>query len=113
MSSDLQEKYDILLEDYKKLKHEYSENVIIQSMNDMKSMYNVQKSKIEKLNNVVTNISSINKSVKVMLSVLCKNINNYNFSSRYQLKHKLEFIEEMIEESLKLRNEIYYIEYEN
>ena len=114
--SELQIKYDKLLSDYeileneyKNLQSDYSENTIIQSMNDMKDMYDNQKKKIDKLNDIIDSILDINKSIKLMLSVLCKNANNIeNFQDKYELKHKIQFIQEILESSLKLKNSIYY-----
>lgn len=115
--SELQIEYDKLLLDYeilenehKKLQNEYSENTIIQSMNDMKDVYNSQKKKIEKLNSIIDNILDTNKSIKLMLSsILYKNINNIeNSQSKHVLKYRIEFIQEILEDSLRLKNTIYY-----
>jgi len=111
--SELQIKYDKLLLDYETLENEYkdlqsdySENTIIQSMNDMKDVYNHQKKKIEKLNDIIDSILEVNKSVKLMLSVLCKNVNN--IEDKYLLKYRIEFIQEILESSLKLKSGVYY-----
>jgi predicted nuclease with TOPRIM domain len=109
--SDLEDKYEKLLQEYNKLKNEYSENTIVQSMNDMKSMYDIQKKKIDKLNDIIYKITNMNKSIKLMLSVVCKNASNYTFTSRYELKHRLEFIQEILDICLKSKNEMYYLEY--
>ena len=103
---ELQEKYDKLLEKYIKLQKDYSENIIIESMNDMKIMYDNQKKKIDKLLNIVDNILDKNKSVNIMLSVLTKNLNNN--TSKHELKCKLEFIQEIVDTSIRHKNEIYY-----
>lgn len=119
MDDSLENKYDKLLADYKKivddyktLQDDYSENTIVQSMNDMKNMYDIQKKKIDNLSEIIDNITDMNKCIKVMLAVLHKNATNYNYASRYELKNRLEFIQDILDNSLKLRSRIYYLEYE-
>ena len=43
-------KYEELLKEHLKLKHDFSENVIIQSMNSMKDMYNEKIHELDKIN---------------------------------------------------------------
>lgn len=102
-------KYDTLVNEHKNLQNDYSENIIIQSMNDMKDIYNIQKKKTDKLNEVIDNIIDMNKSIRIMLSTLYKNTNNAdNFQGRYSLKYRIEFIQEILENTLKLKNMVYY-----
>lgn len=116
----LQEKYDKLLNDYLKLNNEYdtlkyaySENTIIESMNDMKVVYENQQHQIKKLKEIINNISDINKSIQVMLSILNTNTSSYNYEGRYELKCRIEFIEEVLKTSLKLKNKLYYLDYDD
>lgn len=50
MESLYKTKYEELLKEYSKLKHEFSENVIIQSMNSMKDVYNEKINELDKIN---------------------------------------------------------------
>lgn len=116
----LQEKYDKLLNDYLKLNNEYdtlkyaySENTIIESMNDMKVVYENQQHQIKKLKEIINNMSDINKSIQVMLSILNTNTSSYNYEGRYELKCRIEFIEEVLKTSLKLKNKLYYLDYDD
>lgn len=108
--TDFEEKYNKLLQEHLKLKNDYSENTIIESMNDMKKVYERQQKKIDKLKNIIDNIIDINKTLKVMLSVLCRNTSSYNYDGRYELKHRIEFIQEILNNSLKLKSEVYYLD---
>jgi len=118
MSSTTNEKnYDKLLADYNKvcneleaMKQEYQENTIIQSMNDMKKIYQDQKTLIDKLYDIIDRIHDRNKAIKVMLTTLShiKRVENIH---KYDFKVKLEFIQEIVNENLQTKNELYYIEY--
>jgi hypothetical protein len=47
-----------------------------------------------------------------MLKTLLKNINSYtikrDYMTRFELTNRLEFINEMLNESLQVKNELYY-----
>lgn len=93
------------------LKKEYEENTIIQSMNDMKTIYESQKRKLNKMNDIIESLADSNKAIQIMLNILIKNLSNSNLNSsqRFELKTKLEFINEILTESLKTKTEIFYI----
>jgi hypothetical protein len=98
--SELQEKYNQLLQEHLKLKNDYSENTIIESMNDMKKVYDIQKKEIDKLGRIIYEMTDMTKSTKTMLLVLSKNINNYGNND---FKNRLEFIQEILDSSLRLK----------
>ena len=108
-------KYESVSFELNKLKKDYEENTIIQSMNDMKEVYDKQTKKLEKMSDVIDNMNETTKAVQLMLRILVKNVNSYSNRreniSRFELKNKIEFISEILEESLKTKNELYYITY--
>lgn len=108
--------YESVSSELNKLKKEYEENTIIQSMNDMKQIYNNQTKKIEKMSNVIDDMNETTKAIQLMLKMLLKNLSSYSnrreIATRVELKNKIEFISEILEESLKTKNELYYINYE-
>jgi putative cell wall-binding protein len=117
------QKYDELLLDYErvteelnKLKKDCEENTIIQSMNDMKKMYETQEKKIEKMSNIIDKMNENTRAVQLMLKTVIKNMDNYNSRreniTRFELKTRLEFINEILSNSLKTKNELYYLSYE-
>ena len=120
MSENL-ENYSKLLIEYEKvvneliqLKKEYEENTIIQSMNDMKTVYDSQMLKIEKMNDIIDRINDNNKAIKIMLDIFSRNISNYSRRSesmtRFELKSRIDFIKEIVEDSLKTKTELYYLD---
>jgi hypothetical protein len=108
--------YELIKSELNKLKKEYEENTIIQSMNDMKQVYDKQSKKLEKMCNIIDNMNETTKAVQLMLKILVKNTSSYSnrreSSGRFELKNKIEFIGEILDESLKTKNELYYITYE-
>jgi putative cell wall-binding protein len=108
--------YELIKSELNKLKKDYEENTIIQSMNDMKHVYDKQSKKMEKMSDVIDNMNATTKAVQLMLKILVKNMSSYSNRresvSRFELKNKIEFIDEILEESLKTKNELYYITYE-
>jgi len=117
MSTTNDKNYDKLLADYNKvcnelemIKQEYQENTIIQSMNDMKKIYQDQKKLIDKLYDIIDRIHDRNKAIKVMLTTLSQ-IKRMENIHKYDFKIKLEFIQEIVNENLQTKNELYYIEY--
>ena len=122
MSQPQAQTYDEVLLQYEsvsfelnKLKKDYEENTIIQSMNDMKEVYDKQTKKMEKMSEVIDNMNETTKAVQLMLKILVKNLSSYSNRresvTRFELKNKIEFISEILEESLKTKNELYYITY--
>lgn len=109
-------KYESIKSELDNLKKEYEENTIIQSMNDMKQVYDKQSKKMEKMSDIIDNMNETTKAVQLMLKILVKNMSSYSNRresvSRFELKNKIEFISEILEESLKTKNELYYITYE-
>ena len=108
-------KYESVSFELNKLKKDYEENTIIQSMNDMKEVYDKQTKKLEKMSEVIDNMNETTKAVQLMLKILVKNLSSYSNRresvTRFELKNKIEFISEILEESLKTKNELYYITY--
>jgi hypothetical protein len=111
-SGELILEYENLKYELSKLKKEYEENTIIQSMNDMKKMYDIQSQKMQKLMIIIDNMNEITEAVQLMLKTLLKNINSYtikrDYMTRFELTNRLEFINEMLNESLQVKNELYY-----
>ena len=98
----LLDKYNKLNESFIKLKEEFSENMIIQSMNDMKNQ-DVSENLFE----------SINTS-KIMLNCIVNKINsrsNSNSASTFILETKLIFVKEILEEALKKKTDLIFINY--
>lgn len=93
--------YETSIEDYDKLRLEFSENTIVQSMNDMKTEYEKQIKKQKNLTNIINYININNNAIKVMINTLIES--SFNVS----LKNKLEFINEIVESSIKKKFDIY------
>jgi hypothetical protein len=112
MESLYKTKYSELLKEHEKLKHDYSENVIIQSMNSMKEIYNERVYEYdllnEKYNEMCDQLDKLKKSeeyllkrkrlleeniraVIIMLYTLKENKTNY-----IDLKSKIQFIEDIL-----------------
>lgn len=108
MLLDIENKYNKLLIEHNKLQHEFSENVIIQSMQDMKETNEELSNRLDKLNVIIDKTFEYNKSAKLMLNVLSKNIDS---SSKHILKCRIEFIEDILGDSEKLKSEACYINY--
>ena len=112
--NELQEKYDKLLLSYEKLQHDFSENTIIQSMADMKTVYETQKKKLDKMNDIIYSLHDSSKTVKTLLNTMSNNMTSYSKKyesmTKYELRSRLQFIEEIVEASLKIKNEIYYLD---
>lgn len=119
MDENMQTYADLLLEyervssELTTLKKECEENTIIQSMNDMKKVYEKQKEKIDKMHEIMDKIVDGQKAVQVMLKHLIKNFHNSNIRResliRYELKTRLEFINDILTDCLKTKNELFYI----
>lgn len=110
--SELLSEYDKLNAELTTLKKECEENTIIQSMNDMKTVYESQRKKIEKLTQIMEGLTESIKSVQLMLKVLTKNTSvayRRENLSKFELKTRMEFINEILSDSLKTKNELYYI----
>lgn len=111
--ADLVLEYERVSSELSKLKKECEENTIIQSMNDMKKVYEKQQEKIEKMRDIIDKIVDGQKAVQVMLKFVIKNFHNSNIRreglTRYELKTKLEFINDILTDCLKTKNELFYI----
>lgn len=89
-------KYEELLKEHNKLKHEYSENVIIQSMNSMKDVYNEKVYEYDLLNERHTELNERYKSlneryiqIKNLYNDTKKLYNELEKSEDYLSKRKL------------------------
>lgn len=104
--------YERVSSELNKLKKEYEENTIIQSMNDMKKMYDEKTKKLNKMNKIIDDMTQTTRAVQLMLKTLIKNTGEYSSRredlSKFELKMRLEFINEVLSESLKTKNELYY-----
>lgn len=98
----LNEKYNCLEEEFIKLKGEYSENTIIQSMNEMKSRYDIMikttvpsyKYKLldEKYNNLVKNFVGCSVLIDYIIKLLKKSERDIMNRKDILLKAELELI---------------------
>lgn len=109
----LYKKYNKLLEDYDKLKHECSENTVIQSMMDMKNTYESQCKQIEKYKEIKEHFIDTISTCKLMINIIIKKVKYSipNISESYILEQKLIFINEILDESLKKITEILYLNF--
>jgi len=107
--------YERVSEELTKLKKECEENTIIQSMNDMKKMYESQTKKIDKMSDIIDSMNETTRAVQLMLKSVIKSSSNYSNRrdniTRFELKTRLEFINEILADSLKTKNELYYLNY--
>ena len=116
-------KYEELLKEHLKLKHDFSENVIIQSMNSMKDVYNEKINELDKINvnyellnqkyndleifvnhlersesYLIKKKKSLEDNIKAVNIMLCtlkdKCLYNDEFSS------KLQFVQDVLDNSL-------------
>lgn len=110
---DLLVEYERVNSELSALKKECEENTVIQSMNDMKKVYEKQKEKIDKMHEIMDKIVDGQKAVQVMLKHLIKNFHNSSIRReglmRYELKTRLEFINDILTDCLKTKNELFYI----
>lgn len=110
--SSLNEKYNCLEEEFVKLKKEYSENIIIQSMNEMKTRYDIMikttvpsyKYKLldEKYNTFVKNFSGCSVLIDYIIKLLQKSERDLVNRKDILLKAELELItvKEILESSI-------------
>lgn len=111
--------HERLIEELSKLKKECEENTIIQSMNDMKKTYESQSKKIDKMSDIIDSMNETTRAVQLMLKSVIKSSSNYSNSNRrdnitrFELKTRLEFINEILSDSLKTKNELYYLNYDS
>jgi predicted RNase H-like nuclease (RuvC/YqgF family) len=114
----LKKKYDALMTEHAKLKQEYSENFLIESMNDMKKTFEEKELEIKVLSNSIERLRNMNyhlcenlSAVQIMLTTVHKSmrqINNPTTSDVYQLELKLKFVDEIIVQCLKTRDELLF-----
>lgn len=98
----LNERYNCLEEEYVKLKGEYSENIIIQSMNEMKTRYDIMmKTTVpsykftllnEKYNNLVKNRIGCSVLIDYIIKLIQKSENDVVNRRDIILKAELELI---------------------
>lgn len=103
----LLDKYNELLENYDQLQHDFSENTIIQSMNDMKEQYQTLKKNQKKLLYTLDELHDTNKATSLMIETLITSLKYNTDIDNYALKHKLEFINDIINSNLKKKIDIY------
>ena len=114
----LKKKYDDLVKEHTKLKHEYSENFLIESMNDMKKTFEekeleikVLSSSLERLRNMNYHLCENLGAVQIMLNTIHKSMRqliNPTTSDLYQLEQKLKFVDEIIVQCLKTRDDLLF-----
>jgi hypothetical protein len=79
-------------------------------MNDMKKTYEEQSKKIDKMSDIIDSMNSTTRAVQLMLKSVIKSSSNYSNRrdniSRFELKTRLEFINEILSDSLKTKNEL-------
>jgi len=118
------ENYNNLLIKYNNLKKEFEENTVINSMNEMKHMYNnldlkykalVNKNsylelknkeltkKIEKYNEIIYDITNRLKSITLTTLTISDKSDDHN------LKIKLSLVLDMLNECIKIKNDIYLL----
>ncbi len=114
----LQEEYDKLHEEHAKLLNDYSENIIIQSMNDMKQKYDtllrssvsLYKHQIlqDKFTNLIRSFSGCSVLIEHTIKVL-KQTKNSNLLDKKNLISKAELelviIKEILEDSILFNTE--------
>jgi uncharacterized phage infection (PIP) family protein YhgE len=108
--TELKTEHDQIKEELEQLKKDCEENTIISSMNDMKKDHEIQEKKIEKLKTYINEMNNYTKTVKTMISVISTNISDYTSmrSFKLELRTRLEFIMEILDSSLKRKNELLY-----
>lgn len=106
--------YEHLLTELTNLKKEYEENTVIQSMNDMKEMYDTQEKNIKKLVKIIDNMLDVSSSVNLMLKYVMENTHpssNNAYNNNIYNKYNIKFINDILEsEMLKSKNELYSID---
>jgi hypothetical protein len=120
---DLKKRNQELQEELAKLKLNYSENTVIQSMNSMKEIYEEKEHELKILEHKLlkSDISNINlveniNAIKLMLNVIIQSIDKIEILNRYSYEsetkiflHTLEcnllFINAVIDNTLKKNNE--------
>lgn len=112
--SSLNEQYNCLEMEFINLKKEYSENIIIQSMNEMKTRYDIMikttvpcyKYKLldDKYNKLVKNYSGCSVLIDYIIKLIHKSEKDIVNRKDILLKAELELItiKEILEESIKL-----------
>ena len=78
---------------YLQLTEEYNENTIICSMNDMKTMYDIQQKEIKNLKNIIYEMRDQNKTVKNLIDIIIKNLRQYK--DLFTIQSRLEFLKEI------------------
>jgi len=114
----LKKKFDELTREHNKLKLEYSENFMIQSMNDMKATFEEKEEEIQALSKSNDRLRNINyhlcenlTAVQIMIDTVFRKVKEMpssNAAELFQLEMRLKFIEEIIENCLKKRDEMLF-----
>lgn len=98
----LKKEYKELCVKYKELAHDYSENTVIQSMNDMKNDNEILNKNLEKYKECFYYSMQSTRSIDIMIDTLMESTLNNS------LKNKFQFIKDVLEESTRKRNNIIY-----
>lgn len=114
----LKKKYDDLVKEHAKLKHEYSENFLIESMNDMKKTFEEKELEIKVLSSSTERLRNINyhlcenlSAVQIMLTTIHKGMRQISTPTAgdlYHMEQKLKFVDEIIAQCLKTRDDLLF-----
>lgn len=96
-------KYDDLLKEHNKLKHDYSENVVIQSMNSMKEVYDKKVYEYDLLNEQYNFLNETYNDSKEIYNEL-RNFTNKLENAHSQLEKSQEYLSKrtlLLEENIR------------
>lgn len=115
---------DLVLE-HSKLKNEFSENYIVESMNDMKKQYDEKEDEItildtlnNRLKDTLEHLSERCKTINGMLTVIrtkVKDIDRISFKNTcdyikmYEIESNIKFVQDVVASSIKDKNEYLYL----
>jgi hypothetical protein len=121
----LKRQYEDLLVEHSKLQKEFSENFMIESMNDMKKQYEEKEDELDvmgkindKLKNINCHLSDSCKTVNVMLSAIRSKVkdigrnifkNTDDYFKMYEIESNIKFVQDVVASSIKTKNELLYI----
>jgi hypothetical protein len=121
----LKRMYETLLQEHSKLKIEYSENFIIDSMNDMKKQFDIKERQLILLENDIVKIkdagiylSDTYKTITLIINTISSKlkpldrscfIEDDNYYRLSEIKSNLRFIDDIIKQAIKRKNELLYL----
>ena len=107
----LKKRCDELTKENNQLKLELTENFMIQSMNDMKKMYEEKEAllefytkKCDKMTDINFHLTENIRAINIMISTL----RNESKKKSIEIDLKLKFMEEVIYNCLQIKNELMY-----